>query len=169
MGLLNIGTNEGSQIIQLFGRGVRLRGKDMSLKRSTSDDTKRPSNLPLLETLDIFAVRANFMARFREYLEHEDVEHVQLEVPIKNYMDQISEPLYILKAPRYDEVAKGECVKLDVDSGAKITHTTQSVEIIGSSSQTGIQGDQAKAARQITIKSEILEWVNWEKNLPSTS
>ena len=83
MGLLNIGTNEGSQIIQLFGRGVRLRGKGMSLKRSTSEDTKRPPNLPLLETLDIFAVRANFMAKFREYLEHEDVEHVQLEVPIK--------------------------------------------------------------------------------------
>ena len=98
MGLLNIGTNEGSQIIQLFGRGVRLRGKNMSLKRSTSEDTKRPPNLPLLETLDIFAVRANFMARFRKYLEHEDVEHVQLEVPIKNYMDQIPEPLYILKA-----------------------------------------------------------------------
>ena len=163
MGLLNIGTNEGSQIIQLFGRGVRLRGKDMSLKRSTSEDTKRPPNLPLLETLNIFAVRANFMAKFRDYLEHEDVEQVQLEVPIKNYMDQIPEPLYILKAPRYDEVAKGECVKLDVDSRAKITHATQSVEIIGSSTQTGIQSSQAKPARQKTIKSEILEWVNWEK------
>ena len=163
MGLLNIGTNEGSQIIQLFGRGVRLRGKDMSLKRSTSEDTKRPPNLPLLETLDIFAVRANFMAKFREYLEHEDVEHVQLEVPIKNCMDQIPEPLYILKAPRYDQFAKGECVKLDVDFRAKITHATQRVEIIGSSSQTGIQGGQAKAARQMGIKSEILEWVNWEK------
>ena len=163
MGLLNIGTNEGSQIIQLFGRGVRLRGKDMSLKRSTPEDTKRPPNLPLLETLDIFAVRANFMARFREYLEHKDVEHVQLEVPIKNYMDKIPEPLYILKAPRYDEVAKGECVKLDVDFRAKITHATQRVEIIGSSSQTGIQRGQAKAAHQMTIKSEFLEIVNWEK------
>ena len=27
MGLLNIGRNEGSEIIQLFGRGVRLRGR----------------------------------------------------------------------------------------------------------------------------------------------
>ena len=36
MGLLNIGTNEGSQIIQLFGRGVRLRGRDMTLKRSSA-------------------------------------------------------------------------------------------------------------------------------------
>ncbi|HHH41575.1 MAG TPA: restriction endonuclease subunit R, partial [Chloroflexi bacterium] len=36
MGLLNIGRREGSQIIQLFGRGVRLKGKDMSLKRSAA-------------------------------------------------------------------------------------------------------------------------------------
>jgi hypothetical protein len=35
MGLLNMGKDEGSQIIQLFGRGVRLKGKDYSLKRST--------------------------------------------------------------------------------------------------------------------------------------
>ena len=31
MGLLNIGRSEGAQIIQMFGRGVRLRGLDMSL------------------------------------------------------------------------------------------------------------------------------------------
>ena len=34
MGLMNVGKTEGSQIIQLFGRGVRLKGYGMSLKRS---------------------------------------------------------------------------------------------------------------------------------------
>ena len=34
MGLMNVGQTEGSQIIQLFGRGVRLKGYGMSLKRS---------------------------------------------------------------------------------------------------------------------------------------
>ena len=34
MGLMNIGKKEGSQIIQLFGRGVRLKGYDFCLKRS---------------------------------------------------------------------------------------------------------------------------------------
>ena len=33
MGLINMGKGEGPQIIQLFGRGVRLKGKDYSLKR----------------------------------------------------------------------------------------------------------------------------------------
>ncbi len=34
IGLLNIGRNAGSQIIQIFGRGVRLRGLEGLLKRS---------------------------------------------------------------------------------------------------------------------------------------
>ncbi len=34
MGLLNIGKGEGPQVIQLFGRGVRLKGKKWTLKRS---------------------------------------------------------------------------------------------------------------------------------------
>jgi hypothetical protein len=34
MGLMHVGRSEGSQIIQLFGRGVRLKGYEWSLKRS---------------------------------------------------------------------------------------------------------------------------------------
>jgi hypothetical protein len=34
MGLMHVGRSEGTQIIQLFGRGVRLKGYDWSLKRS---------------------------------------------------------------------------------------------------------------------------------------
>ena len=73
MGLLNIGKNEGSQIIQLFGRGVRLRGRDMTLKRSSALDGDHPEEIGLLETLNIFAVRANYMAQFRDYLERDGV------------------------------------------------------------------------------------------------
>ena len=74
MGLLNIGRKEGSEIIQLFGRGVRLQGRGYSLKRSAALDGTHPSHLDLLETLNIFAVRANYMAQFREYLEREGVD-----------------------------------------------------------------------------------------------
>ena len=35
MGLMNVGRSEGPEVVQLFGRGVRLRGKDMTLKRSS--------------------------------------------------------------------------------------------------------------------------------------
>jgi len=50
MGLLNIGTSEGPQIIQLFGRGIRLKGKDMSLQRSYEVTGNK-----LLKILETFA------------------------------------------------------------------------------------------------------------------
>ncbi|GIW56614.1 MAG: hypothetical protein KatS3mg082_3018 [Nitrospiraceae bacterium] len=72
MGLMNIGRNEGPQIIQLFGRGVRLKGKDFSLKRSRRlDGQAAPKNIETLETLNIFGIRADYMRQFKEYLEDE--------------------------------------------------------------------------------------------------
>jgi hypothetical protein len=73
MGLLNMGQGEGSQIIQLFGRGVRLKGKNLSLKRSTPGQRPKGLHLEKLETLNIFGVRANYMAAFKAYLQEEGV------------------------------------------------------------------------------------------------
>jgi hypothetical protein len=75
MGLMNVGQTEGSQIIQLFGRGVRLKGFGSSLKRSGKaqlpDDMRRPKHIGVLETLSIFGIRADYMAQFRDFLEEE--------------------------------------------------------------------------------------------------
>lgn len=79
MGLMNVGKSEGSQIIQLFGRGVRLKGYNFSLKRSTGlDDYQKPinirqlkKNLKHLETLQIFGVKADYMEQFKQFLEEE--------------------------------------------------------------------------------------------------
>ncbi|RZS97163.1 DEAD/DEAH box helicase family protein [Cecembia calidifontis] len=92
MGLMNIGRSEGSQIIQLFGRGVRLKGYQMSLKRSDRLDqdqrpeTKIPKEIKPLETLQIFGIRADYMQQFKEFLEEEglpanDSNFVTVEVP----------------------------------------------------------------------------------------
>lgn len=166
MGLLNIGRQEGSQIIQLFGRGVRLRGKDMSLKRSAALDGDHPPNLPLLETLNIFAVRANFMAQFRDYLLREGVEFeekLQLELPIITNTEFLRKGLYLPKAPLFDDVAKGTCVPLKVNTSIVVTHNTQSVEIIQSSSEDNIQREQAQASiKDVEILDTSLNMVNWE-------
>lgn len=79
MGLMNVGKSEGSQIIQLFGRGVRLKGYNFSLKRSTGlDDYQKPANIRAiksiirhLETLQIFGVKADYMEQFKQFLEEE--------------------------------------------------------------------------------------------------
>lgn len=73
MGLLNMGRGEGSQIIQLFGRGVRLKGCNYSLKRSTPGERPKGLHLEKLETLNIFGVRADYMATFKQYLEDEGI------------------------------------------------------------------------------------------------
>ena len=73
MGLLNMGKGEGSQIIQLFGRGVRLKGKGFSLKRTTAGQRPRGLHLEHLETLNIFGVNAGYMATFKNYLKEEGI------------------------------------------------------------------------------------------------
>jgi hypothetical protein len=75
MGLMNVGKGEGAQIIQLFGRGVRLKGYDLSLKRSGKtelpESVERPKYIGVLETLGIFGIHADYMAQFRDFLEEE--------------------------------------------------------------------------------------------------
>ena len=73
MGLINFAKGEGSQAIQLFGRGVRLKGYEGCLKRSRMLDAsvKIPKHIELLETLTIFGVKAQYMEDFKSYLEQE--------------------------------------------------------------------------------------------------
>jgi hypothetical protein len=92
MGLMNVGKGEGAQIIQLFGRGVRLRGYGQSLKRSTRaqlpEAIERPKHIGVLETLGIFGINADYMAQFREFLEEEGLpkndERAEFILPVIN-------------------------------------------------------------------------------------
>ena len=81
MGLMNIGRTEGSQIIQLFGRGVRLKGYGFSLKRSREirDGVLSPPHIERIETLNVFGIRASYMRQFKEYLEEEGLPSNELE------------------------------------------------------------------------------------------
>ena len=93
MGLMNVGKSEGSEIIQLFGRGVRLKGFGMSLKRSRQIDgiPKPPPHIGLLETLNIFGIRAQYMQQFKEYLEDEGLpsneERIEFILPVIKNLD----------------------------------------------------------------------------------
>lgn len=89
IGLINFGKTEGSQIIQLFGRGVRLRGKENSLKRST-EKTRLDEFMPIVETLNIFGLNADYMKRFEDDLKNEGVlkRTFEIPVPVKLYGQQ---------------------------------------------------------------------------------
>ena len=118
MGLLNIGRGEGSEIIQLFGRGVRLKGYKFSLKRSTALDQSIkpayiPTILPILETLNIFGLRADYMQQFKDYLEEEglptDSDFEKITVDILPTLTDLSE-----KKLKYIRVKDGSNFKRDV-------------------------------------------------------
>ena len=76
MGLMHVGVGEGPEIIQMFGRGVRLRGWRMSLKRHRRSLAEPPADsdaLAELERLHIFGLKASYMQTFRDLLEAEGV------------------------------------------------------------------------------------------------
>lgn len=74
MGLMHVGKSEGAQIIQLFGRGVRLKGYEWSLKRSGHTHAPvKPNFIEELETLNVFGIEADFMEKFRDFLRDEEL------------------------------------------------------------------------------------------------
>lgn len=111
MGLLNMGKGEGSQIIQLFGRGVRLKGKEYSLKRSIPSQRPKGAHLERLETLNIFGVNAGYMATFKEYLKEEGVttsdEMIQLNFETRPNMPMSKLKTLALKDGYKDNQIKG--------------------------------------------------------------
>ena len=111
MGLLNMGKGEGSQIIQLFGRGVRLKGKEYSLKRSTPAQRPKGVHLERLETLNIFGVNAGYMATFKEYLKEEGItppdEMIELDFATRPNMPKTKLKTLALKDGYKDNQIKG--------------------------------------------------------------
>lgn len=165
MGLLNIGRKEGSEIIQLFGRGVRLRGRDFTLKRSSVLDGKHPEHVGLLETLNIFAVRANYMSQFREYLEKEGVEtegDVELPLAIRPNKDFLGMGLVVPRVPEDRRFENEEDLMLEADPSVNV-RVDMSIKVQTlESGQGGVTAAVVHAGRELPIPVENLELVDWE-------
>lgn len=119
MGLMNIGKSEGPQIIQLFGRGVRLLGKDRSLKRSSEmKNIQRPKHIEHLETLQIFGMQANYMEQFQKYLKEEGIDtdrRVELNLDIKVEDNLHGKGLLVIRPKIRDEFKDVQQLVLEVD------------------------------------------------------
>lgn len=128
MGLMNVGKSEGSQIIQLFGRGVRLKGYNFSLKRSTGlDDYQKPDNVRIvkpwlrhLETLQIFGIQANYMEQFKEFLEEEglptnDSSWISIKIPTEKKKVVNERKLNLIRVKDSDDFKRKELIKLQLN------------------------------------------------------
>jgi hypothetical protein len=166
MGLLNIGRSEGSEIIQLFGRGVRLRGLDFSLKRSSAVDGTHPAHIRLLEVLNIFAVRANYMVQFREYLEREGVEtagRVELPLAIRPNEAFLNQGLIVPRIPIGRDFGRERDEMLQPDQAARVTvDLSLKVESIHSGI-TGLKMAAMKVGQSQVIPNDSLDLIEWER------
>jgi hypothetical protein len=165
MGLLNVGKGEGPQIIQLFGRGVRLRGKEFTLKRSNYLQPPHPKYIQVLETLNIFGIKANYMKDFKRIIEREDLPTYQeLPLPIK-IIEPFPDDLQILRIKKdksfeneiYFELKLEDILKVKLDLLPRAT-------VIDSRGERLIASTTSEA-EQKTIKKEILDILNWKEIL----
>jgi len=174
MGLLNIGKRQGSQIIQLFGRGIRLKGYKNLLKRSYALELDPKINLEIeipefftiLETLNIFGLNADYMAVFRETLKEEGVEEyekftlsIKSNVPSRNlYIPQI------LKNPAFfkDEVQILSLTTPNVGIPKVRIDLSSKVELLESTESESL----SLAASPLTenqLSDDILEIIDFQK------
>ena len=166
MGLLNIGRSEGSEIIQLFGRGVRLKGLNRSLKRSSVLPGAHPGGIDLLERLNIFAIRANYMTQFQNYLEREGVEplgEIELNLPIKRNDDFLKKNLIVPRLSKKDQFDLNERILLQPWEAAKVLMDVSArVEIIGSARGTFQTGSYVGGTERWLSPDQFV-WLDWER------
>lgn len=101
LGLLQIGRNAGTQVIQLFGRGVRLAGVGGRLKRAghVPELGPHPAGIELGETLYVFGVKAEYVQTWLDTLSREGMPAQSEIVPIQMHSDVQSLGLQV---PRHD-------------------------------------------------------------------
>jgi len=165
MGLLNIGKGQGPQIIQLFGRGIRLKGKNMSLKRSEGDFEIR-----YLEMLNIYSINADYLKKFLEAVRKEEIELETIEIPVKlKHTDKWNELniLYKDNSKKFEE----ELIKLDyyddkiyftIDLMPRISIYEAKERKEEKDEVTGIKSEHTKLQIEPTVfppdKIELLNW-----------
>ena len=159
MCLLNVGKSEGPQIIQLFGRGVRLKGRNNSLKRTVPADNP-PAFLPLLETLNVFGIKANYMLTFKEIIEKEDIP-----TQIKEFETRVIEPfpedLLVLKI-RDDWDFYQDVFPLEINDKIPLRLDLRPLGIEIDSQDTGLSQKETIIYDQ-KIKPEYIEILDWNE------
>ena len=157
MGLINMGKGEGPQIIQLFGRGVRFKGKQYSLKREENPDYK----LNVLQTLFVFGLNADYMNAFLTAIENEEVNYEEITIPIKfNQPKKWERNIYIIKT-RDDFNFLDHPAKLALDrqvlEGVKIDLRPKITVAHGLETSTA----EAVLDEPLTIPTEYFDTIDW--------
>lgn len=159
MCLLNMGKGEGPQIIQLFGRGVRLKGRNFSLKREETPTY----NTRMLQTLFIFGLNADYIDTFLNSLRQEELEYEEIPLAIRfNKKDNWKNKLYTIRMKEdfdftenvlildFDEDTVSD-VKIDLRPKITLAH--------------GMETDIARGEEDIAFKflNKHLQLIDWNE------
>jgi len=191
MGLMNIGRSEGSQIIQLFGRGIRLKGYKFSLQRSNSlnrliKPAQIPSDLHLIETLHVFGIKADYMEKFREILEEEGVptdEIETIEIPIektfphenishlKTIVFEKDTPIYKksrekIVVDKFIPVSLGKLIEIDLYSKIETLSSKENSDVVHEKNVVQIPSICFAFLNWETIRFDLIDH-KYDQNMPN--
>jgi len=163
MGLLNIGTGQGPQIIQLFGRGIRLKGRGYSLKRS---DDKGP--VSCLETLHIYGMKADYLNRFLAAIKKEEVEFERIDIPVQIQHEEKWGKLWWLSKDEKRRFEEDTVLPLAVDRNIYVSLNLMPrvTLFVGKDrdKDDGVQIQQVKADEAAKrFPENVISAMNWQK------
>lgn len=162
IGLINFGKSKGSQIIQLFGRGVRLRGKEGSLKRSEGLP-EAPSNINIVECLNVFGLRADYMRQFKEDLEREGIKTLKesFKFDIRLIHDLNKLQLITLEkdssASRFEET---DIIKPEADPSIKVRLDISTKKFVAIAGKNDVS--QVVKVNNYKLSKTLLDVVDWD-------
>jgi hypothetical protein len=168
LGLLNVGKSEGAQIIQLFGRGVRLLGLHRGLKRSSAlPGLQHPKDIEILERLNVFSVRASYMQVFRDSLLREGMEDVGsmvIELPLWKLADKQAQELVYFQPPEESAFRAQEVVPLEYSASQRVVRLDLSSRMSGYASvgDSYVVAAQAPAAARV-LSAAQLDLIDWQQ------
>src|SRR5699024_8521478 len=117
-------------------------------------------------TLNVFAVRANYMSQFQEYLEKEGVEtegDVELSLPIRTNEDFLDQGLVVPRIPDDRSFSDEADVLLDVNPSIRV-RVDMSLKVQAFESRAdGFTATAVKAGREMAIPDTSLKLVDWER------
>lgn len=164
--LLNFAKGQGASAIQLFGRGVRLKGYDKSLLRSNFVKPYFDEDISVLETLFVYGIHADYMEAFRNELDKDSIDYI---ITKRFYITSRlpDEKLYCIKTD-YDSEKSDVDIKniyceesffITVDLTQYINRTnSKKEELKYDSSKKKINRSEIKTFCEYLIQNELIDW-----------
>lgn len=156
MGLVNVGKSEGSQIVQMFGRGVRLLGRRGDLKRSGGNE-KHPAYLELLETLNVFGLKADYMEVFLTALDREGAGRTLLEAPVTLMKDFDFARAGLLSLASSGDFRSRPVLFRAVDAPVKMVDLTETLSLVSGIGSVQEVAAESVSEQAIPVDANIIE------------